>query len=526
MFNKLLSNLPFNPSLINQVSFYSKRLKQEASVRRLGFSLVALTMFVQLFAVLSPAQPSLAQSGNDLIPGGFSSKSEAVKHCLLDAEYRAILAHFAISCTNLQENSQVTTVRSDTAKNGQPLYSMGRQPQGPINGTTGRATNEVAVNVAGVASPFYMRLLSSWDKRVPSTYQALSVGNAFDIQFYILFTCGNIVEFGPPPKPAPKPVPKPPAPKPKPTPKSSISCDSLTVSSTQVKPNEAVDLVAQATKQNAKIISYNFKVNGASKQNTASNKYTFSQIKDGTYTVSVTVHSDHGDASSAACIVKIDVKSNPKPPPKPCAASTSPIDVDSCIKISKQATNTTQNIVHANNTTAKAGDIIKYSLITKNTAIVPARAYVVEDNFSDILDYANFVSLDGATNTSGVLTWPATDIAAGGTLTKVVTVRVKDPIPKTPQPCNPALVHPCPLTGSFDLTMTNVYGNVINIKVQPPVEKTVEIVTTQTLTNTGPGSSLIIGFSITTVVGYFFARSRMMSRELDIVRAEYTSGGL
>ena len=59
-------------------------------------------------------------------------------------------------------------------------------------------------------------ILSSWDARVPSTYQALSVGNAFGIQFYILFTCGNVVEFGPPPKPTPPPAPKP-APTPVPT---------------------------------------------------------------------------------------------------------------------------------------------------------------------------------------------------------------------------------------------------------------------------------------------------------------------
>src|SRR5437763_1435221 len=73
MFNKLLSNLPFNPSLINQVSFYAKRLKHESSVRRLGFILVALTMVLQLFAVLSPAQPSLAESPNDIVRGGVAS---------------------------------------------------------------------------------------------------------------------------------------------------------------------------------------------------------------------------------------------------------------------------------------------------------------------------------------------------------------------------------------------------------------------------------------------------------------------
>ena len=35
MFKKLLSNLPYNPSLIGQVSFYAKRLHAEEKIRRL-----------------------------------------------------------------------------------------------------------------------------------------------------------------------------------------------------------------------------------------------------------------------------------------------------------------------------------------------------------------------------------------------------------------------------------------------------------------------------------------------------------
>ena len=52
MFKKLISNLPFNPSLIGQVSFYAKRLRKEESIRRAGFGFMALAMFIQLFAVI------------------------------------------------------------------------------------------------------------------------------------------------------------------------------------------------------------------------------------------------------------------------------------------------------------------------------------------------------------------------------------------------------------------------------------------------------------------------------------------
>ena len=67
MFKKLLSNLPFNPSLIGQVSFYAKRMHQETAIRRVGLIFVLLAFFVQFFAVISPPEPSLAASGNDII---------------------------------------------------------------------------------------------------------------------------------------------------------------------------------------------------------------------------------------------------------------------------------------------------------------------------------------------------------------------------------------------------------------------------------------------------------------------------
>src|SRR3989344_1138885 len=99
MFKKLVSNLPFNPSLINQVSFYAKRLHQETSIRRIGFVFIALAMAVQVFAVMAPPQPSLARVGNDIIPGGFHSHEEAVNHCNANSyDLSTILGYFGVSC--------------------------------------------------------------------------------------------------------------------------------------------------------------------------------------------------------------------------------------------------------------------------------------------------------------------------------------------------------------------------------------------------------------------------------------------
>lgn len=75
------------------------------------------------------------------------------------------------------------------------------------------------------------------------------------------------------------------------------------------------------------------------------------------------------------------------------------------------------------------------------------------------------------------------------------------------------------------MMMTNVYGNVVEIKLPQNLTKTVELVTTTQLPNTGPGTSLIIGFSLTMIIGYFFARSRLLAKEMDIVRLDFNSAG-
>lgn len=442
MFNQLLSNLPFNPSLINQVSFYATRLKHEASIRRLGFILVTLIMIVQMFAVFAPAQPSLASSGSDLLPGGFDSKEQLEQICRGNVNnYGTILGHFGISCSNLR-SANVTTIRGNDENDR--YYSTARQQQGPTNVATGKATDEVRVDVSGLKEPLYARKLSSWDKkRSSSSYKALSVKDKDGGSHYLLYSCGNVVQpekpkpSAPPPAPAPKPTPIPaptPAPSPKPTPK-------------------------------------------------------------------------------------------PKPA-KPCLAAKDHSDTASCLVLSKSAKNLTQNIASANNTMAKAGDTITYTITTKNTGSATVKDYVFQEDLSDVLEYADVVNLGGAAKSSnGILSWPASNIAAGSSTEQQITVKVKSPVPKTPSPCANSVVSPCPASNSFDLAMTNVYGASITVKVEAPVAKTIEKVTTTTLPNTGAGISLIGVFGVTALVGYFYARSRLLAQELAIVKAEYTTSG-
>src|SRR5690606_19726012 len=178
----------------------------------------------------------------------------------------------------------------------------------------------------------------------------------------------------------------------------------------------------------------------------------------------------------------------------------------------------TQGIEDANGTKADAGDVILYTLSVKNNSNdTTVEDFVVEENIADILDYADVVDLFGGTlGDDNIVTWPAIDIKPGQTIEQKLKVKIKDPIPQTPvSSSNP---------GTFDLLLTNVYGDTVNIEVEGELPKQVET-TTQSLPNTGPGETLAAVFAVTVVGGYFLARSRLMAKELDIVKQEYATGG-
>ncbi len=186
---------------------------------------------------------------------------------------------------------------------------------------------------------------------------------------------------------------------------------------------------------------------------------------------------------------------------------------------SKKVTNKTQGIDDANGTTAKAGDELVYTLTTRNIGDGDALNYVLaKEDLQDVLEYADITDYGGGIlNAAGKhMDWTAVEIKAGDTITKTFTVKIKDPVPSTPVSTSDVK--------SFDLLLQNTYGNDVSVKLAKPVAKQVEGAATA-LPNTGPGTGLVLGFIITTTVAYFFARSRLLSRELAMVRAEYAAGG-
>ncbi len=478
MFKKLLSNLPFNPSLIGQVSFYAKRLHRESVARRAGFVAMALALVLQMFAVISPPQPSLASSSSDLITGGFSKQSEAVTSCKQDErDYKKILAHYGITCQDVADAHNTTIAPRDYDSK---LHSMGRLSYG--------TSGETPVKISG-AGTLYLRHFYSLN--YGNSYKALTGTTKYGMKFFILYGCGNLVLIG---------IPNPPK-------KCQYNSNLPANSPDCFKPCpiKGKESIPATSPQCFEPCPYNKSIKASSPDcyQHCTVKGKESLPKDSPDCFVPCVYDASVAASDTNC--------------KPCEASQTSVDKTSCLIYSKTAANLTANIPNADGTTAHANDQIEYSIKTTNNGKADIKAFAVSENISDVLDYATVVDLHGGTiDSSNVVSWPKTDIKAGATNTQKITVKIKDPIPNTPaSSSDPA---------HFDMTMTNVYGNAINIKLPPTVIKTTELVTT-TLPNTGPGTSLLIASITTMVIGYFFARSRLLAKELDIVRTDFSGTG-
>jgi len=443
MFKKLLSNLSFNPSLIGQVAFYARRMHRESAIRRVGLVFVVLALVVQVFAVISPPESTLAASNNDIVYGGFTTKEEAINHCRLNTQgFTSILAYYKISCEMLA-GAAIKNIRSTD----RDYDSLGRVPQGPTIARTGKKTDEYPVSIS--RTTYHMRNLRAWDSGTFSTYKVLEMKNSDGAVIMVMFSCANIVTIGQYSPPVP---PKPPKPEKPPV----DACPKI--------PN------TQTNKEECDVC-----INVPGEQTDKNQCYPCPEAKT-------------NDATTA------------------------------CLELSKSATNQTQNISNADNTLALANDVIVYTLSVKNKGNQTVKGFVVEEDLNDVLEYADIVDLQGGIkDDQHMARWDKQDIPAGSTIQKKITVKVKNPVPQTPMSATDP--------SSFDLIMTNVYyGTAVHIKLPANTAKTTEVLVAA-LPSTGPGTTIAVGFVVTVFAGYFFARSRLMAKELDIVKSDFASSG-
>jgi len=205
---------------------------------------------------------------------------------------------------------------------------------------------------------------------------------------------------------------------------------------------------------------------------------------------------------------------------KPCVGDSSLwINDKKCvgdITLSKSATNTTQGSVNATTITAKESDLITYSITVKNTGLA-SESTVLADNLEDILEYANLFDRGGGSfdQQTKVLSWPDITLAPKESQTRTFAVKVLDSIPVTARGSSEPT--------SYDCVMANVFGNSVSIKIPCAPPKIIENVVSE-LPKTGPTENLIFGGFILAIAAYFYARSRLVSTEVRLIRRNLNSG--
>lgn len=114
---------------------------------------------------------------------------------------------------------------------------------------------------------------------------------------------------------------------------------------------------------------------------------------------------------------------------------------------SKRAFNDTRN-VDAVTVPAQREDFITYTLTATNNTGSTVNNFVITDDLSGVLPYADIVDNGGGTVNGNTITFPAVTIAPGASVSKNFRVRVK-----------------FALASSQSFTMTNSYGNLVTIAI-------------------------------------------------------------
>jgi hypothetical protein len=493
MFKQIVSKLSLSPSATADLVFYSRRLKKESVTRTFSAIAAVLVVGLQFATILAPPTTSNAASPNDIVYGGFVSKSDLLNRYDASAELKALYTRFGISRADISASTIATVQSSDTT-----LKSIGRVRHW--------ADDEVITTALGT---YYGRVLHKWDTGASSSYQVLQGKRTSDGGYFaIMLRCGNIIYRNlPTPKPTPAPTPRPtPLPTPLPTPvkptpvptKTSVTCVELNGNVTAGEAPLAVDYTGSGTAIGQTVKDYIFNFGDNTTQTTSIPTTSHSYNTTGKFTATLLVRGSSGTLSPVvpACSFTVTVTSPP--------ASFSK---------NKTALNVTQNL-DATKQPAHAGDVIAYTLTTKNIGGT-AESYSVIEHIEDIAEYADVVDAAGADVAENVMTWPGEVIQPGQTLTKTFTVKVKDPIPTTPIGLSDRY--------SYDLRMDNVYGVQVQVSIQPPAAKLVEGASA-TLPETGAGTSTLIVLFIACLSLFFYFRNRQLMNEIRILRNEYQGG--
>jgi len=516
MFRKLVSNLGFSPALVGQLAFYAKRLKKEETTRRLGLLFTVFALIIQAFVVFAPPTSANSADSNDMCPGVTrdSDGARKIKACYNNntRNFKDTMTYFGISKSELWKalDKGGAWRYTTTYKN---WYTFGHESR----------SSDVKNYSSAVAGKLYAR---KW-KNTIQTRQWGWKGQSGETEFIILADCGNL---------ALKRLLKP-----------SAKCVSLTASKHDIAVGDSIVLTAKsATDDGAEISGYDFQQDGPGANDAKASVKTSDESTTwqrtlptaGTYnfTVNIDTTNNKDNITAKSCVEVVTVATKPQEPKCPYNPAL-PVDDVRCkpdcttnpelpgcapdIEITKTAVNRTQNDIDATTKKANAGDVIVYTITIKNTGKT-AGTVALDDVLADSLEYSQLTEVGGGSydSTTQALSWGSLTIQPGTTTTRQFVMTIYNPIPAM------ARNHGSP--DSYDCVMSNVVRKdgegMIKVPVDCPVVKEVVEQTVTQLPHTGPTENMVFAGLLLTVVSYFYARTRLMRKEVRLIRRDVNVG--
>lgn len=184
MFRKIVSHLPFSPTLIHELGFYAKRLSKEEATRRLGLIFTVLALIVQSFTLFSPPESANAAHASDMVNGGVWNSSQLMSAYDNNTnDFKDLMSTIGITRAELASASYNTQWLNSTSGN----YSWGLTPQ--FGARSGEGTYSIKSS-RGHMRHFYYRPHHLWGSFGFSAFVGHSAKFGW---FAIMKNCGNLI---------------------------------------------------------------------------------------------------------------------------------------------------------------------------------------------------------------------------------------------------------------------------------------------------------------------------------------------
>ncbi|HEY5267928.1 MAG TPA: hypothetical protein VII94_02245, partial [Candidatus Saccharimonadales bacterium] len=180
MFKKIVSHLPFNPSLISNLKDYDLKLKKELRLRVIGFFILLFVLILQIIVTIFPPISTTIYSPNDLVNRGNGTVTQLFNDCVNNLDgYQNILLFYKLNCSDLYAGRAINL---NTYSINNSLFSLNRLSYG--------ANKERVLTISG--QKLYIRHLSFGNALHSSYIKAQELNQGSQI-VYIALDSGNII---------------------------------------------------------------------------------------------------------------------------------------------------------------------------------------------------------------------------------------------------------------------------------------------------------------------------------------------